>query len=161
MREWLLAPEKGPAGGKRRAPASRRRTAGRAPAAGSAQPVPMTYLPGSFEIPVAGLQDHAQAVRDTIAAVAAGAKPDSVLLPEPSNAFDRNAVAVHMSGGKVGYIPRTLGAILKPEIAAAAAASGGKPVGCPARIVTGHASPPQIVLMLYIAGLGIDPAALR
>jgi len=87
----------------------------------------MTCLPGSFEIPVAGLEHHTRAVRETLAAVAAGAKPDAVLLPEPANAFDRNAVAVHLSGGKVGYIPRTLGAILKPEIAAATAACAGRP----------------------------------
>jgi hypothetical protein len=153
-------------GGKRRRRAPSARTAQRitAPAAATApadvyRKVEVSYLPGSYEIPVAGLEHYAEAVRETIAAVTAGAEPDAILIREPGNPYDRNAVGVHMAGGQVGHVPRDIAAVLAPALGAASASSG-RLNGCPARIVTGYGSP-QIVLTIDIAELGIDPASLR
>jgi hypothetical protein len=97
-------------GGKRRrrAPPSGTTRSGQVsapPLAAPADPqgVLVTWLPGTYEIPVAGLEHHALAVRDTLAAVARRAPADAALQPEPSNTHDANAVAVYMAGRHVGY----------------------------------------------------------
>jgi hypothetical protein len=82
------------------------------------QSVDVTWLPGSFEIPVAGLEHHAAAVQETLSAGRAGDEMDAVLIPEPSNAYDRNAVAVYMAGGLIGYMRRQVAAVLQQDGAA-------------------------------------------
>lgn len=82
------------------------------------QSVDVTWLPGSFEIPVAGLEHHAAAVQETLSAGRAGGEMDAVLIPEPSNAYDRNVVAVYMASGLIGYMPRQVAAVLQQDGAA-------------------------------------------
>jgi hypothetical protein len=105
----------------RRTPSPGTARVGRASASAPVAPaglqrVRVTWLPGSYEIPVARLEHHAMAVRDTIAAVAHGAEPDAGLQPEPANPHDPNAIAVCMAGGHVGYVPRRIAAVLQPAL---------------------------------------------
>ena len=60
----------------------------------------------------------------------------AVLRPEPKNPHDKNAVAVQVQGKQVGYLPKAMASRLhKPLVALER--SGGKPIGCRARIVGG------------------------
>jgi HIRAN domain-containing protein len=56
----------------------------------------------------------------------------ALLLPEPENAYDPNAVAVHIGGRHVGYLPRDLASTHGAAIASLG--EDGKPVGCKAEI---------------------------
>lgn len=78
-------------------------------------------LSGSGRVSVVG-ESHYQpalkaaakgrAIRDLADAVPV----DVVLAPEPTNRFDRNAVAVHVQGRTVGYLPRDLAAQYQPTL---------------------------------------------
>jgi HIRAN domain len=127
--------------------------------AGSAQEVKAAYLPGSHEIPVAGLQYHELAVRETLAAIAAGTEADALLLPEPSNPHDPNAIAVYMAGGHVGYLPRDVAAVMQPALISMSVSHGGMPAGCPALVSTADGKS-RIVLTIDLSELGIDPGSL-
>ena len=54
------------------------------------------------------------------------------LVPEPENVYDPNAVAVHIEGRHVGYLPRELASTHSAAIASLG--GDGKPVGCKAEI---------------------------
>ena len=135
-----------------------RATGAVSPPAGT-QSVDVTWLPGDCEIPVAGLEHHAMAVLETQAAAPRDGGMDAVLLPEPANPHDPNAVAVYMAGGLVGYVPRRIAAVLQPALTAMSASYGGRPSGCPARIVAAGRTP-GIVLTIDLAELRIDGAKL-
>jgi hypothetical protein len=62
-----------------------------------------------MEVGVVG-ESHYQ---DALTAIVGGKRPESVriptqavLVPEPSNPYDPNAVAVYVAGRKVGHLPR-------------------------------------------------------
>jgi hypothetical protein len=149
---------------RRRAPAART-VRSRVPPALPSSPasdvhrVDAAYLPGSLEIPVAGLQYHELAVQETLAAIATGTDADALLLPEPSNPHDPNAVAVYMSGGHVGYVPRDVAAVMQPALISMSASHGGLPAGCPT-VVTAAEGKTRIVLTIDLRELGIDPGSL-
>ena len=65
-----------------------------------------------------------------------------LLRPEPSNRYDRNAVAVLVDGGVVGYLPRELAARWQPAILAAE--SEGFAVTGTARIYGGTPEKPHL-----------------
>ncbi|MDQ1700608.1 MAG: hypothetical protein QOG34_2471 [Frankiaceae bacterium] len=44
-----------------------------------------------------------------------------VLVPEPNNPYDPNAVAIHVDGGIVGHLARDMAASWQPRVLAAAA----------------------------------------
>jgi hypothetical protein len=120
----------------------------------------VTWLPGTTEIPVAGVSHHAEAVGDSLRDVPDGGQLDAWLVAEPKNAHDANAVAVYLRGGQAGYLPRPKAAVLQPALAALSAAHGGRPASCPARVDLGGYQP-EIVLMIDLSELGVDPAALE
>lgn len=149
---------------RRRAPAARTARPRVPPAvlvtpASGAQQVKAAYLPGSHKIPVAGLKYHEPAVRETLAAIAAGTEADALLVPEPANVHDPNAIAVYMAGGHVGYVPRDIAAVMQPPLISKSASHGGLPAGCPAVVSTGGGKT-RIVLTIDLRELGIDPAPL-
>jgi hypothetical protein len=151
-------------GKRRRAPAGRTARPGVPPAApaqpgGSLYQVQVGYIPGHHQVFVVGLQYHEQAVRETLAAIAAGAEADALLMPEPSNPHDQHAIAIYMAGGKVGYVPRDLAAVLQPVLISESAAHGGLPAGCPVAVSTADGKT-RMVLMIDVGELGIDPAGL-
>jgi hypothetical protein len=55
-----------------------------------------------------------------VARAANGGAVQIVLDPQPGNPHDRNAVAVRVDGGVVGYLPRALAAKWQPAVLAAA-----------------------------------------
>jgi hypothetical protein len=66
-------------------------------------------LRGGIEVGVVG-ESHYQ---DALTAIVGGKRPDSVsvethamLVPEPDNPYDPNAVAVYVADRKVGHLPR-------------------------------------------------------
>jgi hypothetical protein len=61
------------------------------------------------------------------------------LVPEPDNPFDRNAVAVHVSGMTVGYLGRTDALAYQARLLELRAA--GRDIACTARIKGGYAVP--------------------
>jgi hypothetical protein len=146
--------------GQQRRPSSKRAPRA-APSESGVQSVAVTWLPGTYEIPVAGLEHRAAAVLDTVKAIRAGGEIDAVLLPEPSNAHDPNAIAIYTAGGLIGYVQRRIAAVLRPALTALSASNGGMPAGCPARIGVREHDSPQVVLLIDLGELGIGPAALN
>jgi hypothetical protein len=126
------------------------------PPAGT-QHVDVTWLPGTHQVPVAGLEHHRAAVTETVGAAPVDGQRDALLLPEPANPHDRYAIAVYMVGGHVGYIPRRTAAVLQPALIALSARYG-RQVGCPARV---EARGQRIVLLLDLAELGVDSSAIE
>jgi hypothetical protein len=152
-------------GGKRSRSKSKpaaRAAPGRAAARGDQpQVIQVAWLPGSTEIPVAGVRYYPKAVSDCLRGVPDGGQVevDVVLRPEPQNPHDSNTIAVYTLAGQVGHVPRRVAAVLQPALTAASAAHGGLLAGCPAR--ADLAGPePRIVLMIDPTELGIDPTAL-
>lgn len=124
------------------------------------QVVKVTWLPGSTEIPVAGLRYYPAAVSECLRGIRDGgqAEIDVVLVPEPQNPHDSNAVAIYTRAGQIGHIPRRAAAVLQPALISAQAHAGLQ-AGCPARADL-RAGEPRIVLTINLAELGIDPASL-
>lgn len=123
----------------------------------SGQPV---WLPGRIEVQVAGELFH----QDAIHAVEEHSPPGSplvaVLVPDPGNAYDSNAVAVYVNGEHVGFLPRDMAARVQPAIAAFSHAHGGRLVSCPAQI-RWHDVGPQVVLRLDPEPMGLRPEAFE
>jgi hypothetical protein len=133
----------------------------RAATGAHAQRLDVLWLPGTTEIPLAGASHHAAAVEETIRGVLDGGQMDAVLIPEPDNPHDPNAVAVYMLGGHVGYVPRRMAGMLQPALAALSAAHGGRHAGCPAHVALAEVAVPHITLMIDLDELGVDPSALE
>ncbi len=143
-----------------RTPRSRARLAPPVTPASAGHRVDVAYLPGRQQIPVVGLLYHEIAVRETLSAIADGKDADALLLPEPSNPHDAHAIAVYMSGGHVGYVPRDVAAVLQPALISKSASHGGMPGGCPALVSTADGKS-RIVLTIDLSELGMDPGSLR
>jgi hypothetical protein len=74
-------------------------------------------LGGGLEVGVVGESHH----QDALTAIVGGKRPESVristqamLIPEPNNPYDPNAVAVYIDGWKVGHLPRPAAQALAP-----------------------------------------------
>jgi hypothetical protein len=119
----------------------------------------VTWIPGTYEIPIAGLEYHDQAVQRTISAIRAGGQTDAVLFPEPDNPHDPNAIAVYTIAGQIGYVPRRIAAVVRPALVSMSARHGGRLAGCPA-VVSVAGEKPRIVLMIKLRKLRVDQAAL-
>ncbi len=118
------------------------------------------WLPGDVEVQVAGESHH----KEVILAAQLGASPDgplvAVLVPEPTNAYDSNAIAVYVHGGHVGYLPAEVAGRVRPALSEFAQAHEGRYVSCPAQICD-HGVGPQVVLLLDCTPLGIAPEAFE
>jgi hypothetical protein len=88
--------------------------------------------PGAFAVNVVGVSQYQRVLE---AAAGEGALVDAVLVLEDDNAYDDQAVAVHIEGARAGYLSRADARLYRADLAAA-----GEPelrVRCKARIVGG------------------------
>lgn len=115
------------------------------------------WLPGGCEVQVAGESFHEDAIRAAESS-SPGSPLAAVIVPEPDNAHDPNAVAVYVNGQHVGYLPRETARRAQPAIAAFIDAHDGRLPSCPAEI-RWHDVGPQVVLLLDPAPLSLPPEA--
>ena len=86
----------------------------------------------------------------------------AVLVPEPGNPHDHNAIAVFVNGLLAGYLSREIAGTVQHALIAFAAASCGRNVACPARILwrdIDNQPTPQVILSLDPAPLGLPAEA--
>jgi hypothetical protein len=81
-----------------------------------------------------------------------------VLIAEPDNPHDANAVGVYLNGQRVGHLAREIAPAVRAALAKFAAANDGRPPACPAQVIW-HGAVPQVILYLDPAPLGL-PASL-
>lgn len=123
----------------------------------TAEPV---WLPGTIEVHVAGESYRADAVRAVQRAAAQGGSLAAMLIPEPTNSYDPNAVAVFVLGRHVGYLPAHIAARVQPALSRFSAAHQGRLVSCPAIVVEWNVGP-QVILLLDPSPLGVAPEAFE
>jgi hypothetical protein len=126
-----------------------------------ARPEP-AWLPGDVEVQLAGPTFHTEAIREADRLGQPGALHAAVLIPEPENPHDHNAIAVFVSGFQVGYLSRQIAGTVQPALIAFTAANSGRNVACPARILwrqIDNQPIPQVILSLDPAPLGLPPEA--
>ncbi len=129
---------------------------------------PQVLVSGSFQVQVVGSSHH----QDLLAEIAGGRRRDgvdvgmlAVLVPEPHNPHDANAVAAHLDGRIAGHLARENAAILQPAVMRLAAEHGAA-VACAARIVggwdRGRHDRGHFGVRIYVdpSSLGIDRHAL-
>jgi tetratricopeptide (TPR) repeat protein len=119
--------------------------------ASTAQPA---WLPGRIEVQVAGESFHQAAINAVEARRAPGSPLVAVLVPDPANAHDPNALAVYVNDEHVGFLPRDLARRVRPALTAFSHAHGGCPVACAAEI-RWHDIGPQVVLLIDPQPLGL------
>lgn len=88
--------------------------------------------PGKFAVNVVGVSQYQRVLE---AAAEAGAAVEATLLLEDDNAYDDQAVAVHIDGARAGYLSRADARLYRADLAAA-----GEPeltVRCKAKITGG------------------------
>ena len=112
------------------------------------------WLPGSTEVQVAGESFHQAAISAVEARRSPGAPLVAVLVPDPANAYDPNALAVYINDEHVGFLPRDMAWRLRPALAAFSHAHGGCLVACAAEI-RWHDIGPQVVLLIDPQPLGL------
>src|SRR5690242_2659306 len=90
---------------------------------------------GEFGYHVAGTGRYQQELEQIAGRSEEGAYLDcaALVVPEPDNRHDRNAVAVYVRGEKIGYLPRSDA----PELLAVMSENGVDQAVCAARIVGG------------------------
>lgn len=120
----------------------------------------VVFSNGTTMVDVAGESHHVDAIREAVARTPAGEAYTALLIPEPSNPHDPNAVAVNLQGQCVGYLPRDIAAVMAPGVVRLSAEHSGAPVACVAE-VRNDWSIPSVVLRLDPADFGIDVAAVR
>jgi hypothetical protein len=113
-------------------------TAGVKPIEGGLE-ISATLSEGMFRVDAVG-ESHYQEALESIAGgrTEDGANLETValLVPEPDNRYDRNAVAVWIDGKQVGYLSRGNAEILQPAILTAIGTTR-RQVACKARVVGG------------------------
>jgi len=78
----------------------------------------------------------------------------AVLVPDPANAYDPNALAVYINEHHVGFLPRDIAWQIRPALADFSHAHGGCLVACAAEI-RWHDVGPQVVLLIDPQPLGL------
>src|SRR5262245_41756935 len=97
-------------------------------------PGQLVWLSGSVEVQVAGESYHLAGIEAADQRTAQGSPLVAVLVPEPGNVHDTYAVAVHVAGEHVGFLPRDLARQVQPALVTFSRAQGGRLVSCPAEI---------------------------
>ena len=120
----------------------------------------LAWLPGRIEVQVAGESFHEEAIEAADERSSSDSSLVAVLVPEPGNVHDSWAVAVHVAGEHVGFLPREVARQVQPAIVAFSHAYGGRFVSCPAEI-RWHEIGPQVVLLLDPGPLGLQPEAFE
>jgi len=113
-------------------------------------------LPGADELQVAGESFHADAILAAELSASPRGLMTAVLMPDPGNPHDRNAVAVYLEGWHVGYLPREVAPRMQPALLAFSEANGGRPVGCRG-VVNYRDGWTWVVLYIDLAPLSVDP----
>jgi tetratricopeptide (TPR) repeat protein len=118
------------------------------------------WLPGDIQVAVAGETFHADAIH-TVQWSSSPEKPlVAVLRPQPGNSYDACAVAVHLNGLHVGYLPWQVAARVQPGLVKFSHDHGGRLVSCPGEIRM-HDLGPEIVLWLDPGPLGVSAEAFE
>lgn len=120
---------------------------------------PPAWLPGNVNVQLAGETFHAAAIREACRCSQPGVPDVAILIPEPGNPHDHNAVAVHVNRFLAGHLPRQIAAAVQPALTAFTAKTG-RHVACPARITWHEISGrpvAQVILSLDPAPLGLGP----
>lgn len=127
-----------------------------------------TLSEGRFRIHAVG-ESHYQRGLEEIAGGRSDRGADletiALLVPEPNNRYDPNAVAVWIEGKTIGYLSRDNAEVLQPEISRLHR-QHDRPVACRARIVGGWDRGPgdrgHFGVRLYLdpADFGVDPEDL-
>jgi len=112
------------------------------------------WLPGRTEVQVAGESFHLAAINAVEARRSPGSPLAAVLVPDPANAYDPNALAVYVNDEHVGFLPRDLAWRVRPALRAFSQAHGGCLVACAAEIRR-HDIGPQVVLLIDSLPLGL------
>ncbi|MGH3158548.1 MAG: HIRAN domain-containing protein [Streptosporangiaceae bacterium] len=115
------------------------------------------WLPGTTEVHVVGERFYAAAIR----AVHLGAQPGDdlkgMLVPEPDNPHDQDAVAVYLEGRRVGHLAASISPQVQPALFAFSRSHDGQFVAYPGRIYQLGAGP-EVALFLDTEPLGMAPA---
>jgi Protein of unknown function (DUF4236) len=123
----------------------------------------LAWLPGRVDVQVSGETFHSAAIREACRSSRPGAPDVAVLVAEPGNPHDHSAIAVHVNGFHAGYLSRQIAPAVQPALIAFAA-STGRQVACPARIlwheIDGYPVA-QVILSLNPAPLGLNPEAFQ
>lgn len=119
-----------------------------------ASTVQSAWLPGRTEVQVAGESFHQAAISAVEARRSPGSPLIAVLVPDPANAYDPNALAVYVNEQHVGFLPRDIAWRMRPALADFSHAHGGCLVACAADI-RGHDVGPQVVLLIDLQPLGL------
>lgn len=114
------------------------------------------WMPGRIEVQVAGESFHEDAIHAVEESRFPGSPLVAVLVPDPGNAHDPNAVAVYVNGQHVGFLPRQTARGVQPAITEFSKLHSGRLVSCPAEI-RWHDIGTQIVLLLDPIPLGLRP----
>ena len=120
----------------------------------------LIWLPGSVEVQLPGEFYHEDEIRAVYERKSPGSPLVAVLVPDPGNAHDSNAVAVSVIGEDVGFLPREIAQRVQATIATFSRAHGGRLVSCPAEIRWQDVGP-QLVLLLDPVPLGLRPEAFE
>jgi len=112
------------------------------------------WLPGTVEVQVVGETFHVAEINAAARSAGTGARLSAVLVAEADNPYDANAVAVYLNGYHAGHLPREIAAAVHAALSGFAAANGGRPPACPARVIW-HDAGPQVILYLDPASLGL------
>jgi hypothetical protein len=116
-------------------------------------------MPGPVAVDVAGVNHHLEALGLVKRKGASGSPLVAVLMPEPNNRHDPNAVAVFLEGIHVGFLhapvaERVQAAIIEYQTRT------GRLVAAPGTIVD-HPNRPTVTVSLDLAPLGLEPDAFE
>jgi hypothetical protein len=118
--------------------------------------VTAAWLPGTTEVHVVGQRFYAAAIH----AVQLGAQPGDdlkgMLVPEPDNPDDHDAVAIYLEGRKVGHLAASIAPQVQSALFAFSRSHNGHFVACPGRIYQ-LGFGPEVVLSLDTEPLGLAP----
>ena len=103
---------------------------------------------------MAGESFHQAAINTVEARRSPGSPLVAVLVPDPANAYDPNALAVYVNDEHVGFLPRNLARRVRPALVAFSHAHGDCLVACAAEI-RWHDIGPQVVLLIDPQPLGL------
>lgn len=121
-------------------------------------PARLTFLRGRELVNVAGESHYQEALQEltgTDGTAEVRQDAEAVLVPEPANPHDRNAVMVQIDGRLVGYLPSAAAVAYGPAIAAVE--ERGRSAACEAMIAGRGGEPSALGVFLRLPKPGEDP----
>jgi hypothetical protein len=116
------------------------------------------WLPGNVEVQIVGETFYIAEIKAATRRVPPGSRLPAVLIAEPDNPHDENAVGVYLNGHRAGHLAREIAPAVQAALSGFVSANGGRPPACPAEVIW-HDAGPQMILYLDPAPLGL-PASL-